>query len=78
MSNQKLGIEPEMGIFGKSLSGGMYPMLVVLKMNEAMFCVSRGQRGSTFSGNPSASDVAVTAPDVTIEEKLVERCQMLS
>lgn len=55
----------------------MYPISGVLGMNEVM---GRGPRqyGSAFSRDPFASVVAIITLDITGEEKLVERCQILS
>ncbi|KAH8652673.1 putative ornithine aminotransferase [Tricladium varicosporioides] len=78
MSYEREEIMPDLAILGKSLSGGVYPVSMVAGRAEVMDVVSAGQYGSTFSGNPLASAVANAALDVLIDEKLIERSQMLS
>jgi ornithine--oxo-acid transaminase len=43
MSYEKSGIKPDMAILGKSLSGGMYSMSMILGYSEALNSVSPGQ-----------------------------------
>jgi ornithine--oxo-acid transaminase len=64
-------------ILGKALSGGMYPVSVVLASDEVMMCIKPGQHGSTYGGNPIAAKVAMAALDVLRDEKLSERADYL-
>ncbi|KAJ9144150.1 Ornithine aminotransferase [Pleurostoma richardsiae] len=74
---RELCMKPDMVVIGKSLSGGLYPISAVLGTNEAMTSVDPGQYGSTFSGNPLASAVAIAALDVIIDESLPARAKTL-
>ena len=67
------GVEPDMVIIGKALSGGFYPISVVLSRREVLGVFKPGDHGSTFGGNPLACAVARAALKVLVDEKLVER-----
>ncbi|HLA89192.1 MAG TPA: ornithine--oxo-acid transaminase [Gemmatimonadaceae bacterium] len=67
------GVEPDMVIIGKALSGGFYPISVVLSRREVLGVFRPGDHGSTFGGNPLACAVARAALKVLVDEKLVER-----
>ena len=66
------GIEADLTLIGKALSGGFYPVSAVLSNTEVMGVVQPGEHGSTFGGNPLACAVARTAMKVLIEEKMIE------
>jgi ornithine--oxo-acid transaminase len=66
------GIEADLTLLGKALSGGFYPVSAVLSNAEAMEVLKPGEHGSTFGGNPLACAVARTAIRVLIEEGMVE------
>jgi ornithine--oxo-acid transaminase len=66
------GIEADLSVIGKSLSGGFYPISAVLSNQEVMDVLHPGEHGSTFGGNPLACAVARTALRVLIEENLIE------
>ena len=66
-------ITPDVLIVGKALSGGFYPVSMVLASKEILGVYKPGDHGSTFGGNPLGCAVARTALRVLIEEKLVER-----
>ncbi len=70
-------VRPDILILGKAISGGMYPVSVVLADDEIMLLIKPGQHGSTFGGNPVAARVAMAALDVVREEKLAERADRL-
>lgn len=63
--------QPDILILGKALSGGVYPVSVVLANDEVMMVIKPGQHGSTFGGNPVAAKVAMAALDVVKEEQLM-------
>jgi len=65
-------VHPDMLILGKALSGGFYPVSVVLTSNEVMLRIQPGQHGSTFGGNPMACAITMVALDVIKDEKLIE------
>jgi ornithine--oxo-acid transaminase len=67
------GVRPDLYVVGKALSGGFYPVSVVLGSHEVLGVFQPGDHGSTFGGNPLACAVARTALKVLVEEKLIER-----
>ena len=68
---------PDILILGKAISGGVYPVSVVLADDEVMLCIKPGEHGSTYGGNPLACIVAKAAIEVVIEENLAENAEML-
>jgi len=66
------GIEADLTIIGKALSGGYYPVSAVLSNTEVMNVLQPGEHGSTFGGNPLACAVARVALQVLFEEKMIE------
>jgi ornithine--oxo-acid transaminase len=66
------GIEADLTIIGKALSGGFYPVSAVLSTSEVLGVLRPGEHGSTFGGNPLACAVARAAVKVLIEEKMIE------
>jgi ornithine--oxo-acid transaminase len=70
-------VRPDILILGKALSGGVYPVSVVLADDEIMLCMKPGEHGSTYGGNPIAAKVAMAALEVLKEENLAERAEEL-
>ncbi len=66
------GIEADLTLIGKALSGGFYPVSAVLSNTEVMGVLQPGEHGSTFGGNPLACAIARTALKVLIEEGMIE------
>ena len=66
------GIEADLTLIGKALSGGFYPVSAVLSNSEVMGVLQPGEHGSTFGGNPLACAVARVALKVLVEEKMVD------
>lgn len=66
------GIEADVTLIGKALSGGFYPISAVLSNTEVLGVFMPGEHGSTFGGNPLACAVARMAVKVLIEEKMIE------
>jgi len=66
------GIEADLTLIGKALSGGFYPVSAVLSNTEVMSVLQPGEHGSTFGGNPLACAVARAALKVLVEEGLIE------
>ncbi|MFC1811629.1 ornithine--oxo-acid transaminase [Thermodesulfobacteriota bacterium] len=66
------GIEADLTLIGKALSGGFYPVSAVLSNTEVMAVLQPGEHGSTFGGNPLACAVARTAMKVLLEERMIE------
>jgi ornithine--oxo-acid transaminase len=71
------GVRPDILILGKALSGGIFPVSVVLADDEIILCIKPGEHGSTFGGNPLASKVAIAALEVIKNEKLAENAERL-
>ncbi len=65
-------VRPDILILGKALSGGVYPISLVLADDSVMMLLKPGEHGSTFGGNPIASKVVIEALRVVEEEKLAE------
>ncbi|MCK5691871.1 MAG: ornithine--oxo-acid transaminase [Bacteroidales bacterium] len=70
-------VRPDILILGKALSGGVYPVSVVLADDDIMLCIKPGEHGSTYGGNPVAAKVAIAALEVLKEENLAERAEEL-
>ena len=66
------GIEADLTVIGKALSGGFYPISAVLSTTAVMDVLNPGEHGSTFGGNPLACAIARTAMKVLVEEGLIE------
>jgi ornithine--oxo-acid transaminase len=66
------GVRPDMMILGKALSGGAYPVSVVLSSREVLGVFKPGDHGSTYGGNPLGCAVARTALKVLVEEGMIE------
>jgi ornithine--oxo-acid transaminase len=72
LAEEHEGIEADLTLIGKALSGGFYPVSAVLSNSEVMSVLHPGEHGSTFGGNPLACAVARTALRVLTEEGMVE------
>jgi ornithine--oxo-acid transaminase len=72
LAEQHDGIEADVTLLGKALSGGFYPVSAVLSNNAVLGTLKPGQHGSTFGGNPLACAVARTALRVLVEEGMIE------
>jgi ornithine--oxo-acid transaminase len=70
-------VRPDVLILGKALSGGLYPISVVLADDDIMLTIKPGQHGSTFGGNPLAARTAITALQVLKDEKLAENAEKM-
>ncbi|HEY3951525.1 ornithine--oxo-acid transaminase [Phenylobacterium sp.] len=66
------GIEADLTLIGKALSGGFYPVSAVLSNSEVMDVLHPGEHGSTFGGNPLACAVARAALRVLTDEGMIE------
>ena len=72
LAEEHEGIEADLTLVGKALSGGYYPVSAVLSNKEVMDVLQPGEHGSTFGGNPLACAIARTAIRVLTEEKMIE------
>jgi ornithine--oxo-acid transaminase len=71
LAEEHEGIEADLTLIGKALSGGFYPVSAVLSNSEVMGVLHPGEHGSTFGGNPLACAVARAALKVLIEEDMI-------
>lgn len=72
LAEEHEGIEADVTLVGKALSGGFYPVSAVLSNSEVLGVLKPGQHGSTFGGNPLACAVARAALRVLTEEGMIE------
>ena len=72
LAEEHEGIEADLTLIGKALSGGFYPVSAVLSNSEVMSVLHPGEHGSTFGGNPLACAVARAALRVLVEEGMID------
>ena len=72
LAEEHEGIEADLTLVGKALSGGYYPISAVLSNSEVLGVLKPGEHGSTFGGNPLACAVARAALRVLVEEGMIE------
>jgi len=72
LAEEHEGVEADLSLIGKALSGGFYPVSAVLSNKEVMDVLKPGEHGSTFGGNPLACAVARAAIRVLVEEGMIE------
>jgi ornithine--oxo-acid transaminase len=77
LAEEHEGIEADVTLIGKALSGGFYPVSAVLSNSEVLGVLKPGQHGSTFGGNPLACAVARTALKVLTEEGMIENAEKM-
>lgn len=70
-------VKPDLLVLGKALSGGAYPISVVLANDDIMEVIDPGSHGSTFGGNPIAAAVGIAALQVVEEEALAQNAMEL-
>lgn len=70
-------VRPDVLILGKALSGGVFPISLVLADDEVMLVIKPGEHGSTFGGNPLAAVVCMEALQVVKDEGLAENAYKL-
>ena len=66
------GVEADLTLIGKALSGGFYPVSAVLSNKEVLGVLKPGEHGSTFGGNPLACAVARMALKVLVDEGMID------
>lgn len=71
LAEEHEGIEADVTLIGKALSGGFYPVSAVLSSTEVLGVLNPGEHGSTFGGNPLACAVARAALRVLVEEDMI-------
>jgi len=72
LAEEHEGVEADLTLIGKALSGGFYPVSAVLSNSEVMSVLHPGEHGSTFGGNPLACAVARAALKVLVDEGMIE------
>jgi ornithine--oxo-acid transaminase len=72
LAEEHEGVEADMTLLGKALSGGFYPVSAVLSSAEILGVLNPGEHGSTFGGNPLACAVARAALGVITGEGMIE------
>jgi ornithine--oxo-acid transaminase len=72
LAEEHEGIEADLTLIGKALSGGFYPVSAVLSNTEVMSVLRPGEHGSTFGGNPLACAISRAAMRVLVEEGMIE------
>jgi len=77
LAEEHEGIEADLTLIGKALSGGFYPISAVLSNKEVMDVLRPGEHGSTFGGNPLACAIARTALQVLVEEHMIENAAVM-
>ncbi|APH57772.1 Ornithine aminotransferase [Granulibacter bethesdensis] len=77
LAEEHEGIEADVTLLGKALSGGFYPVSAVLSTDEVLDVLRPGEHGSTFGGNPLACAVARAALRVLTEEGMIENAAVI-
>jgi len=72
LAEEHEGIEADLTLIGKALSGGYYPISAVLSNSEVLGVLKPGEHGSTFGGNPLACAIARAALSVLVEEGMID------
>ncbi len=72
LAEQHEGVESDLTLIGKALSGGFYPISAVLSNTEVLGVLRPGEHGSTFGGSPLACAVARMALKVLVDEGMIE------
>ena len=72
LAEEHEGVEADLTLIGKALSGGFYPVSAVLSNSEVLGVLKPGEHGSTFGGNPLGCAVARAALKVLVEEGMIE------
>ncbi|MBF0376149.1 MAG: ornithine--oxo-acid transaminase [Desulfamplus sp.] len=77
LAEEHEGIQADLTLIGKALSGGFYPVSAVLSNEAVLGLLKPGQHGSTFGGNPLACAVAREALKVLKEENMIENAAIM-
>ena len=77
LAEEHEGVEADLTLVGKALSGGFYPVSAVLSNIEVMDVLKPGEHGSTFGGNPLACATARMALRVLREEGMIENAAVM-
>ena len=77
LAEEHEGVEADLTLVGKALSGGFYPISAVLSNLEVMDVLKPGEHGSTFGGNPLACAIARMALRVLVEEGMIDNAAVM-
>jgi ornithine--oxo-acid transaminase len=77
LAEEHEGVEADLTLIGKALSGGFYPVSAVLSNSEVLGVLKPGEHGSTFGGNPLACAVARAALRVLVEEGMIDNAAVV-
>jgi len=77
LAEEHEGVEADLTLVGKALSGGFYPVSAVLSNIEVMDVLKPGEHGSTFGGNPLGCAVARMALRVLQDEGMIENAAIM-
>ena len=77
LAEEHEGIQSDLTLIGKALSGGFLPISAVLSNKQVLGVFHPGDHGSTFGGNPLACAVARTALKVIKEENMIENAAVM-
>jgi ornithine--oxo-acid transaminase len=72
LAEEHEGVEADLTLIGKALSGGFYPVSAVLSNEAVLGTFQPGDHGSTFGGNPLGVAAARMALKVLVEEGMIE------
>ena len=72
LAEEHEGIEADLTLIGKALSGGFYPVSAVLSNKAVLGTFQPGDHGSTFGGNPLGVAAARMALKILVEEGMIE------
>jgi ornithine--oxo-acid transaminase len=75
LAEEHEGVEADVTLLGKALSGGFYPVSAVISTSEILGVLRPGDHGSTFGGNPLACAIARAALNVLVEEGMIENAE---
>jgi ornithine--oxo-acid transaminase len=77
LAEEHEGVQADLTLIGKALSGGFYPVSAVLSNEAVLGLLQPGQHGSTFGGNPLACAVARQALKVLVAENMIENAEKM-
>jgi ornithine--oxo-acid transaminase len=77
LAEEHEGVEADLTLIGKALSGGFYPVSAVLSNSQVLGVLQPGEHGSTFGGNPLACAVARAALKALVEEGMIENAAQI-
>ncbi len=82
LAGQRYGVNPDMIVMAKALSGGLVPCAAVLMSDEIYKSVFHSLRrafihSSTFSENSLAMRAGIATTEVLLQERLIERADRL-